>query len=59
MAAQAFYALLPRLYKRGRQLAWTLSGGEQQMLALHVAHGRKLKEHLPCPAAFLSRSDVL
>jgi branched-chain amino acid transport system ATP-binding protein len=28
------YALFPRLKERGSQLAWSLSGGEQQMLAI-------------------------
>jgi branched-chain amino acid transport system ATP-binding protein len=31
---QEIYALFPRLYERRRQLAGTLSGGEQQMLAI-------------------------
>jgi len=31
---QEIYALFPRLYERRRQLAGTLSGGEQQMLAM-------------------------
>jgi branched-chain amino acid transport system ATP-binding protein len=35
------YALFPRLQERQRQLGWSLSGGEQQMLAI----GRALMAH--------------
>jgi branched-chain amino acid transport system ATP-binding protein len=35
------YALFPRLQERERQLGWSLSGGEQQMLAI----GRALMAH--------------
>ena len=28
------YGLFPRLKERRRQLAWSMSGGEQQMLAI-------------------------
>jgi branched-chain amino acid transport system ATP-binding protein len=31
---EAVYALFPKLKERRRQLAWSLSGGEQQMLAI-------------------------
>lgn len=31
---EAVYELFPRLYERKKQLAWSLSGGEQQMLAV-------------------------
>src|SRR5262249_59730323 len=34
LAAQAVYELFPRLAERRRQLAGSLSGGEQQMLAI-------------------------
>ncbi|HSK68750.1 MAG TPA: ABC transporter ATP-binding protein [Candidatus Limnocylindria bacterium] len=37
----AVYALFPKLKERRRQLAWSLSGGEQQMLAI----GRALMGH--------------
>src|SRR5205085_8029743 len=35
------YALFPRLQERERQLGWSLSGGQQQMLAI----GRALMSH--------------
>ena len=34
MAMERVYALFPRLYERRRQMAGTMSGGEQQMLAM-------------------------
>lgn len=34
MTLTMFYSLLPRLMERAQQLAGTLSGGEQQMLAI-------------------------
>lgn len=38
---EAVYAIFPRLKERRKQLAWSLSGGEQQMLAI----GRAIMGH--------------
>ncbi len=43
LCAQSVYALFPRLHERKRQLAATLSGGEQQMLAIGRALMRQPK----------------